>query len=245
MASFYMIAGFNKNQTGSLDTYFDNFSFNLNSQDYAYLGIPSGSSSPTSSFFTWPVASRANSTLRDSQMYTPFPTGTERGKLYWVEKTTYANDASIPDKGKFVELLLPEEAGYYIVTPSLNEPTLQALGVHIAQYSFVDEDDLFTNGWKSQRGTPSASNPLASEANWNTLVNDPSWAAPPFSFSLPTPGDKAKIVANLLAYTINSHTIQTALGLSVADLLKGAIVLGGKTTLFSNSTYKGLVPLVG
>lgn len=245
MASFYMIAGFSKSQTGSLDTYFDNFSSAQSSYDYAYLGIPTGSLNPTSSYFTWPVGSRANSTLRDLQMYTPYPTGTERGKLYWVDKTAYANDASIPDRGKFVELILPDGNEYFIITPSLNDPSLQANGVHIAQYSFVDEDDLFANGWKSQRGTPSTSNPLASEATWNSIVNDVSWQNPPFSFTPATPGDKAKIVANVLAYTINSHLIQTNLGLSAANLLKGAIVLGGRTTLFNNNTYKGLVPLVG
>ena len=120
MASFYMIAGFSKSQTGSLDTYFDNFSSAQSSYDYAYLGIPTGSLNPTSSYFTWPVGSRANSTLRDLQMYTPYPTGTERGKLYWVDKTAYANDASIPNRGKFVELILPDGNEYFIITPSLN-----------------------------------------------------------------------------------------------------------------------------
>ena len=245
MASYYMIAGFSKSATGSMDTYFVNFSSILNSRSYIYLGIPTGSTNPTSSFFTFPVGSRANSTLRDLQMYTPYPTGTERGKLYFVDKATFVNDPSIPDNGKFVELILPAGDQYFIITPSLNDPSLQSNGVHIAQYAFVDEDDLFNNGWKSQRGTPSTSNPLASQANWNTLVNDPSWSNPPFGFNPGTPGDRAQIVANLLAYTENSYTIQTTLGLSVANLLKGAIVLGGETTPFNNSTYKGLVPLIG
>ena len=243
--SYYMIAGFSKSATGSMDVYFDDKSSVQFSSDYAYLGIPTGSGNPTSSYFTWPVGSRANSALRDSQMYTPYPTGTERGKLYFVDKVTYANDPSIPDREKFVELFLPQSEGYYILTPSLNDPALQASGVHIAQYAFADEDDLFANGWKSQRGTPSTANALASEATWSSLVNDPSWNGSPFGFSPATPGDRAQIVANLLAYTINSNSLQTALGLSVANLLKGAIIVGGEATPFNNSTYKGLVPLIG
>jgi hypothetical protein len=62
---------------------------------------------------------------------------------------------------------------------------------------------------------------------------------------LATPGDKAKIVANILAYTENSYTLQNALGLSGANLIKGAIVLGGDTTPFNGITFEGIVPLLG
>lgn len=245
MASFFMICGFPKINTGSLDTHFDNYSFNLDSYDYAYLGIPTGSANPTSSGFTWPVASRANSSLRDLQMYTPYPTGTERGKLYWVTISSFISDETLPDKSSFVPLIIPQDNQYYIITPSLNASGL-ASGRHIAQYAFADETDLFENGWKSQRGTTDASNALATEANWDSLVSDSIWLDPPFNFDpTSTPGDKAKIVANLLAYTETSYTIQNALGLTGANLIKGAIVLAGSNTPFDNTTFKNLVPILG
>lgn len=240
-----MICGFNKAETGSQDTYFDQFSTVQNSYDYAYLGIPTGSSNPTSSYFTWPVASRANSTLRDLQMYTPYPTGTERGKLYWVSISAFSTDLLIPDRDKFVELHTPQGNLYYVITPSLNA-TGSSNTDHIVQYAFADEDDLFANGWRCQRGTPNFSDALASKSNWDSLVNDASWLNPPFNFQPgTTSGDKARIVANVLAYTINSFTLQNTLGLSPGDLVKGAIVLGGATTPFNGDTYRNLVPLVG
>ena len=102
------------------------------------------------------------------------------------------------------------------------------------------------NGWKSQRGTTDASNALATEANWDSLVNNPVWLDSPFNFNpTSTPGDKAKIVANLLAYTETSYTIQNALGLTGANLIKGAIVLAGSNTPFDNTTFKNLVPILG
>ena len=244
MASYYMIAGVSKSATGSMDTYFDSFSTST-SRSYIYLGMPTGSSNPTASFFTFPAGSRGNPTLKDFQMYTPYPTSTERGKLYFVDRNVFVNDPNIPNDERFVELMLPTGDQYFIVTPSLNNPSFQANGVHIAQYAFVDEDDLFNNGWKVQRGTPSLSDPLASQADWSNLINDPSWLAPPFNLNLANPGDKAQIVANLLALTSNSYTIQTNLGLSASNIIKGAIVLGGEGTMFNDSTFKGLVPLIG
>jgi hypothetical protein len=242
MAATYMITGVDKSQTGSYDTYFDDKSSVQNSYNYAYLGIPTGSTNPTSSYFTWPVGSRSNSTLKTLQMYTPFPTGTERGKLYWVTASIYITDPNLPNKEGWVDLPSPSGDQYYIITPSLNNSSLGS-GFHIAQYSFIDETDLFDNGWKSQRGTPDSSNALASEATWYSLVNDPSWVS--LGLDPNVTGGKAQIVANLLAYTNTSHTLQQSLGLSDANLIKGAIIAAGKTTPFSNDTYKGIVPLFG
>lgn len=236
--SYYMITGVDRSLTGSYDTYFDNRNPLL---DYAYLGINPG---PTSSFFTWNKASRQTSSLRDLQMYTPYPNGSERGKLYWVSSSIWNSDPSIPNKGSYVELLQPNGDAYYIITPSLNTSSL-AGGRHIAQYAFADETDLFENGWRAQRGTPDVSDALATSANWDSLVNNGVWLGPPFNFSFANPGDRAQIVANLLAYTEASYQIQDALGLSGANLIKGAIVLAGKTTPFANDTYQGLVPLLG
>lgn len=238
MAIYYMIAGVDKTQTGSYDTHFDSLSATYN---YAYLGI----SEVTASYFTWPVASRASSSLRDLQMYTPYPTGSERGKLYWVTTSTFITDPSLPTKENFVQLTPPPDNQYFIITPSLNNPSLATTG-HIAIYAFADEADLFDNGWRSQRGTSGASNALATEANWNSLTSDSVWTSPPFSFDPSgTPGDKAKIVANILAYTETSYTLQNTLGLTGANLIKGAIVVAGGGTPFDNSTYRGIVPLFG
>jgi hypothetical protein len=184
-------------------------------------------------------------------MYTPYPVGTTRGKLYFIQLSAYTTDsASIATAAPgvtFTSLNEPAGNAYYIVTPSLNDSTFAA-GSHIVQYAFTDEDDLFQNGWKSQRGLPNSSNPLASEGTWVTLINNISWTQPPFSFNLATPGDKARIVANILAYTENSYTIQNTLGLSGGNLVKGAVVLGGDTTPFSitgEPLYAGIVPLLG
>lgn len=237
--SYYMIIGVDKSLTGSYDTYFDNATPLM---DYAYLGIDVGQ---TSSFFTWNKASRETSSLSNLQMYTPFPTGSERGKLYWVSSSTWDSDKTIPNRSSYVELFQPAGDAYYIITPSLNTSSL-ADSLHIAQYAFTDETDLFENGWKSQRGTPDASNALATSASWSSLVNDSVWLSPPFNFDPDTtPGDKAKIVANLLAYTETSYQIQNTLGLSGANLIKGAIVLAGESSPFNNTTYQGLVPLLG
>jgi hypothetical protein len=234
-----MITGVDKSLTGSYDTYFDN---TAPAMAYAYLGIDVGI---TSSFFTWNKASRETSSLSDLQMYTPFPTGSERGKLYWVSSSTWDSDKTIPNRSSYVELFQPAGDAYYIITPSLNTSSL-ADSLHIAQYAFTDETDLFENGWKSQRGTPDASNALATSASWSSLVNDSVWLSPPFNFDPDTtPGDKAKIVANLLAYTETSYQIQNTLGLSGSNLIKGAIVLAGESSPFNNTTYQGLVPLLG
>jgi hypothetical protein len=231
-----MIIGVDKSLTGSYDTYFDNAAPPM---DYAYLGINVGQ---TSSFFTWNKASRQTSSLSDLQMYTPYPVGSERGKLYWVSSSTWISDPNIPNKSSYVELIQPSGNEYYIITPSLNTSSL-AGGRHIAQYAFADEDDLFDNGWRSQRGTPDASNALATEANWYSLVNDGTWGS--LGLSPANPGDKAQIVANLLAYTETSYQVQNSLGLSGSNLIKGAIVLAGQTTPYANAPHQGLVPLLG
>jgi hypothetical protein len=234
-----MITGVDKSLTGSYDAYFDTAGPPM---AYAYLGINVGQ---TSSFFTWNKASRETSSLSDLQMYTPYPTGSERGKLYWVSSSAWNSDTGIPNRSSYVELFQPAGDAYYIITPSLNTSSL-AGGRHIAQYAFADEDDLFDNGWKSQRGTTDASNALATSASWYDLVNDPLWTAPPLNLNpLATAGDKAQIVANLLAYTETSYQVQNTLGLSGSNLIKGAIVLAGESSPFNNTTYQGLVPLLG
>jgi hypothetical protein len=248
MAGIWMATGVSVNSTGSLDTFW-NTKIASSNYNYAYLGIPSpGTSDPK---YTWPTGSRGNNALKDLQMYTPYPTGTTRGKLYFVQLSAYATDsASIAAAAPgvtFTSLTEPAGSVYYIVTPSLNDSTLAASS-HIVQYAFTNEDDLFQNGWRAQRGLPNASNALTAASTWASLVNNISWTQPPFSFNLATPGDKAKIVANILAYTENSYTLQNSLGLSAGNLIKGAVVLGGATTPFSitgEPMYAGIVPLKG
>ena len=248
MAGIWMATGVGVSNTGSLDTLW-NTKITGNDYNYAYLGIVSPSTPNVK--YTWSTGSRGNNTLKDFQMYTPYPVGTTRGKLYFVQLSAYTTDsasiAAIAPTVTFTSLNEPAGNAYYIVTPSLNDPTVAA-GSHIVQYAFADEDDLFQNGWKSQRGLPSSSDPLSAEGTWVTITNHISWTQPPFSFNLATPGDKAKIVANILAYTENSYTIQNTLGLSPGNLVKGAVVLGGASTPFSitgEPLYAGVVPLLG
>jgi len=243
-----MATGVGVSNTGSLDTLW-NTKITSNDYNYAYLGIVSPSTPNVK--YTWSTGSRGNNTLKDFQMYTPYPVGTTRGKLYFVQLSAYATDsasiAAIAPTVTFTSLNEPAGNAYYVVTPSLNDPTVAA-GSHIVQYAFADEDDLFQNGWKSQRGLPSSSNPLSAEGTWVTITNHISWTQPPFSFNLATPGDKAKIVANILAYTENSYTIQNTLALTPSNLVKGAVVLGGASTPFSitgEPLYAGIVPLLG
>ena len=248
MAGIWMATGVGVTNTGSLDTYW-NTKILGSDYNYAYLGaIPPGTAHVK---YTWPTGSRGNTTLKDLQMYTPYPTGTTRGKLYFVQLSAYATDsASIAAAAPGVDFVtLDEPAGnaYHIITPSLNDPTVTTSS-HIVQYAFADENDLFQNGWKAQRGLPSNSSPLAAEGTWVTLINSISWTQAPFNFNLATPGDKARIVANILAYTENSYTIQNTLGLSPGNLVKGAVVLGGATTPFTitgEPFYAGIVPLLG
>ena len=245
MANIWLATGVNNGSTGSLDTFWDG-KITGDNYEYAYLGI-TPPTTPNANY-TFPTGSRGNNALKDLQMYTPFPTGTTRGKLYLVKLASYSTDsASIASAApgiEFTPLLQPSGDSYYIITPSLNNVSLAGTS-HIVQYSFADEDDLFQNGWRAQRGLPGASDALASAGVWSSLINSPSWTNPPFSFSLATPGDKAKIVANILAYTENSYTLQNALGLSGANLIKGAIVMGGDTTPFNGVTFEGIVPLLG
>jgi len=248
MAGIWMATGVGVSNTGSLDTLW-NTKITSNDYNYAYLGIVSPSTPNVK--YTWSTGSRGNNTLKDFQMYTPYPVGTTRGKLYFVQLSAYATDsasiAAIAPTVTITSLNEPAGNAYYVVTPSLNDPTVAA-GSHIVQYAFADEDDLFQNGWKSQRGLPSSSDPLSAEGTWVTITNHISWTQPPFSFNLATPGDKAKIVANILAYTENSYTIQNQLALTPSNLVKGAVVLGGASTPFSitgEPLYAGIVPLLG
>ena len=246
MAGVWMATGVGVSNTSSLDTFW-NAKVVADDYNYAYLGVVPPITPNIN--YTWPTGSRGNNALKDLQMYTPYPTGTTRGKIYLVQLSSYtADSASIATAAPTVEfttLNQPTGNEYYVITPSLNDPTLTA-GTYIVQYYFTDEDELFQNAWRSQRGTPSAADPLTTQATWASLINSITWTQPPFNFNIATPGDKAKIVANILAYTETSHTLQIALGLSAANLIKGAVVIGGETTPFDGQPlWGGIVPLQG
>jgi hypothetical protein len=244
MADFqYMIIGVTKAETGSMDAYF-NSKINSGDYDFAYIGCPSGSGI-VPSWFTWPTGSKSNTNDKDAQMYTPYPTSTVRGKLYWIGTGSFETDyPNIPNRTEFVNLNIPSSGSYYIITPSLTNALFNNAGqLVISQYAFIDENDLWDNGWKSQTGFPGASNPLATQANWEAITKNPSWTNPPLNFITDgsVPGDRAQIVANVLALTNNSINVQTSVGNT--PIIKGAIVLAGLLTPFDNDTYRNLVPL--
>ena len=242
-AFYYMITGVTKAETGSMDSYFNGQDVSVK-YNYAYIGMTSASGANPPSWWTWSTGSLADNTQKNLQMFSPYPTSTTRGKLYWVGTGSFEADPSIPNKSSFVNLEIPNAGSYYIITPSLNNPTFQGNKNVIAQYAFENEDDLWFNGWKSQIGSPiGASDPLTTETKWLQVVGDNSWTGPPFNFdnSGGTPGDRAQIVANVLACTVNSFSEQGFK--SVNPKIHGAIVLAGKTTPFDNNTYRNLVPL--
>jgi len=232
-----MITGVNKVQTGSYDTHWN--SKLSTTAEYGYLGSPAPPTPQT--WYTWRTGSNEASS-NELSMYTPYPSSIERGKLYWVGIDDYVDDLSIPNKTNYVQLNVPQAGYYRVVTPTLNNSSLQ-LGYHIAQYDFEDINDLWTNGWKVQQGNASGGSPaLISEAEWNNIKNDGDWAP------LGNPADedvKAKIVAAILGCTPTAYSIATTKrGLAVSAVPKGAILLGGDPTLWDNTTYRGMVPLV-
>ncbi len=239
--------GVNVLQTASLDLIFDaaisNGAFAWN---YGYLGCPSPGSTPQS-YFTFNTGSRNTTSLRNFQMYTPYPTNTTRGKLYWLSSDQLSVASLGTISSSFVSVATPAPDYYYVVTPSLEDPTLQTSN-HIVQYSFTDENDLYQNGWKVLDGKSGSADPLISPGVWNQLINAPVWTNPSpagFGLSLVTPGDKAKIVASILSYSSASADLQTFYSVAPSDIVKGALVIGGENTPFDNSNNKGFVPIVG
>jgi len=240
LESYWMIIGLDKSKTGSMDTYFD--TTGSTGQNYAYVGCKA----PATAYFQFPSGSRGNFSLRDLQMYTPYPTGTERGKLYLVDHLSWSNN--IPSSASWVSLFQPVTQSYRIITPSLNNPTLQT-DRHIAQYHFDNLNDLWSNGWKAQRGQADSSDPLALEADWVNLTQHAYWLSQGFPFN-GNPADpvtmyaKEQIVANLLAYTTGSEVVQTARGLSLANTIKGALLIAGSGhALYDDTSFRGVVPM--
>jgi len=243
MASYYHVIGVPKTQTGSMDTYWDAKLGLSGEYRYAYLGCTSPST--PSNDFTFDSGSRGNSALRDFQMYTPFPTSIERGKLYLVENSAYTTDASIINKSGFVEMNLPTPAeSFRVVTPTLNNSSLQT-GYHVAFYDFSDINDLWDNVWRVQRGSATGgSAPLMSESTWTSIKNDGDWLGLS-GLDNTTDDGKARIVAATLAFTETANKIEvTTLALPASNIVKGAILLGGESGDYDNANLKGVVPIV-
>jgi hypothetical protein len=247
-----MVTGVDKTRTGSYDTYFDNKTSVGQSQDYAYLGIRN--LSPARPEFTWPSASKNNFNLRDLQMYTPYPTGTERGKLYFVDIDVYSSESSIPGRGGYYSLQLPNNGttgSYFVVTPTLNNPGYAA-SQSIAVYAFTDIDDLWDNGYRiSNSKTDGTHNPVTTKARWDNTKNNAAWGAG--TGWDPNSGDpttalrsKEQIVSAMFANTNIASQIQTSLlGIPTAEQLHGAVVVAGEGSGYDNPTWRGIIPITG
>ena len=176
-------------------------------------------------------------------MYTPYPTSTVRGKLYFLTGTNFASDyAALNTAGLnpnlFTEIQIPSAGQYYVITPSL-ESVVGSTQQYVVQYAFTDEDDLYNNAWRIQ-AHGSATDPITTEATWISLTVGGGWTIAPYNLNLATTGDKAKIVASILGYTPKSITLQSAINPKV----KGAMVVAGAGTPFDNISYNNIVPLV-
>ena len=257
MASLWMTVGVNEIYTGSMDLYFDE---EIHKLDYDYTYIGSADTDPLITVYpldyTWNTGSDATRTSRNLQMYTPLgntpsPNST-RGKLYFVKTSKFSIDTLLPRKDEFVSLNQPTEAGFYVVTPSLNASILN-ISNHIAIYAFEDIDDLFANGWRCQNGTSTESSPLTLKAKWDLLVNSPDWEVDlGLKVSNPDPNiaanAKAQVVACTLAYTPTSKKVQLTY-IESEPIIKGAVIIAGEeiepwgASLFSS--YGGIVPFIG
>ena len=247
-----MVTGIDKTKTGSYDTYFDNKTSVQDNKEYAYLGIRN-LATPRSEF-TWPSASKNDFNLRDLQMYTPYPTGTERGKLYFVDIDVYSSESSIPGRGGYYSLQLPNNGttgSYFVVTPTLNNPGYAA-SQSIAVYAFTDIDDLWDNGYRiSNSKTDGTHNPVTTKARWDNTKNNAAWGAG--TGWDPNSGDpttalrsKEQIVSAMFANTTISSQIQTSLlGIPVAEQLHGAVVVAGEGSGYDNPTWRGIIPITG
>jgi len=247
---YWMVTGVDKTRTGSYDTYFDNKTSVLDNREYAYIGVRNLATPRPE--FTWPSGSLNDFNQRDRQMYTPYPTGTERGKLYFVDTVQYADDTSVPGKGEgWYSLELPSTDAYYVVTPTLNEAGY-ALSESIAIYAFADIDDLWDNGWRiSNSQTANQSIPLTTSASWTAIKNNGGWGAGTGWDTSPSANpqvllrSKEQIVQAMFTNTNLAGQIQSSLGISIPNQLHGAVVIAGSGSAYDNLTWRGIIPITG
>ena len=248
MPAYYMALGVNQTETGSMDTFFANQTSVSDNPSYVAIGNRNLATPRNTYYFTsGSNGSGWNYPSSTGSMYTPFPTGTERGKLYLIAIDDFddALTGSLPIKTDWVTLHTPA-TGYFILTPTLNDPSLN-LSRSIALYAFEDVDDLFQNGWRITKGTSDTYDPLVAESTWDTIVQHGGWSVGGLIYNDPDPviarRSKEQIVACTLAMTAKSLQIQGSAGLSGANLLRGALVIPGDDFRdYDSAGWKGIVP---
>jgi hypothetical protein len=210
----WMVIGVDKTQTGSLDTFVNSTvpgQGYTKGQDCAFIGIP-GAASPTSTSFWTSGSDLGGVGPNDDAMFTPYPSSSEGGKLYFVTPQVFNDVAltgSIPHRASWSDLQPGDDPSYVIVTPDDSSP------YNFYRYSFTDIDDLITNGWRISDG---AGNPL-DKTKWDNLVTNADWNNVGLS-PAGTTQEKEQIVACSLAGTPQAKSLSGG-----ALTFKGAVLL--------------------
>ena len=216
----WMVIGVPVTSTSSFDTFVNSTvpgQGYIKGQDCAFIGIPGAAAPPSTSFWT-SGSDEGGITPNDDAMFTPYPSSSEGGKLYFITCEVYNDpNLTVPEAEFWADLQDNAVAapGYLVVTP-FNSPDK---GYFI--YSFEDIDDLITNGWRISDG---AGNPI-DKADWTNTVTATTWVTLT-SGQLDASGttkEKEQIVACTLAYTPVAANIQSQQ--SVSPLIKGAILV--------------------
>lgn len=247
MSAYYMAIGLHAINTASMDTHFNDKIDTNNNRDYAFLGCDSGN---TNIYHWFATGSNARADNPTGSMFTPYPTGTERGRLYLVTPDVLVDDSSLPIRDGFVNLELPAGGGvtdYLVLTPSLLGPT--QTGNFVAQYAFADIDDLFDNGWRVQNADDGA--PITTQTVWQNMVSSSIWRD---TYGMdkddgnPNTATKAKeqIVSCILAFTpgANDVWVNGGVGTTNTNLRpKGALLVSkGVGEGLDSNNYRGIVP---
>ena len=243
-----MAIGLNQKDTGSMDTYWADQTSVQNDPSFVSIGNRDLSGPRNTYYFTsGSNGSGWNYPSSTGSMYTPYPTGTERGKLYLVDESRWdANLANqLPVTSGWVTLFTPP-TGYFILTPTLNDSSYDTTN-NIALYAFEDVDDLFQNGWRITKGTSDSYDPLVDKGVWDSIVQNGAWSTGGLIYNDPDPiiarRSKEQIVACTLAMTNKSLQIQLNVGLEDDSLLRGALVIAGDDSGdYDNASWKGIVP---
>ena len=234
MSNYWLVTGAVKTATGSLDTWFDTTIGStapsyVKGKDYAYIGI-AATGNVTSSF--WASGSNNNINDRNAQMFTEFPTGTEVGKLYFINGEVFNDDAltgSLPgDRNAWADLEFVTGGGdYFIITP---------FNGGFFKYNFIDLDDLWDNGWRVSKAG-SSDTPL-DKTKWDNNKDSGTWLST-YGLDSSIGSQKEQIIANMLGASPGSVQIDGG-----SPYFKGAILIaagGGAGGDWSNYNY--VVPI--
>lgn len=227
----WMVIGVPVTSTASYDTWINSTvpgQGYVKGQDCAFLGIPMAGANDSSSFWT-SGSDQGGAGPNDDAMFTPYPTGSEGGKLYFATPEAFNNPAltgSWPDRANWADLTADAagDPGYLIVTP-FNSPNK---GYFI--YSFSSLTDLIDNGWRISDGN---GDPL-SKTKWDNTINSSDWLN---SYGLDINGansQQEQIVACTIAGTPGSKQIQGG-----TLEIKGAVLVafGGAGQDYSSTGY--------